>query len=71
MLLLEYVRGPRTCDVDIATAMEPEKKIKKLTCLVGDCNGFIASRIMGVSDSSDLMNEGMPQAINEAAEEWA
>ena len=43
--------------------------VKKLTCLVGDCNGFIASRIVGVSGSSGLMNAGMPQAINEAAED--
>ena len=55
---LEYVRGPRTCDVDIATARVPEKRFKKVTCLVGNCNGFIGSRIMGVSGSSDLMNEG-------------
>ena len=72
---------PRRCSVALRTwarGMIPDGPlvhwhypIKKLTCLVGDCNGFFASRIMGVSGSSDLMNEGMPQAINEAAEEWA
>lgn len=71
MPLLENVRGPRTGPVAIATAMELGKKIKKVTCLVGNCNGFIANRIMGVSQSDKLMNSGlMPAQVDAASEAY-
>jgi len=71
MPLLENVRGPRTGDVAIATAMELGKRLKKTTCLVGNCNGFIANRVMGVSGAAIMVNSGFyPHQIDEAAEEY-
>eukprot|EP00928_Gymnodinium_smaydae_P030371 TRINITY_DN22617_c0_g1_i1.p1 TRINITY_DN22617_c0_g1~~TRINITY_DN22617_c0_g1_i1.p1 ORF type:complete len:396 (-),score=94.19 TRINITY_DN22617_c0_g1_i1:188-1375(-) len=71
MKLLENVRGPRTSDVTIATAMAFGQKLKKVTCLVGNCNGFIANRVMGVSGFGALVNGGiLPQQIDAAAEAY-
>jgi len=71
MKLLENVRGPRTSPRTIATAMEFGKKIKKVTCLVGNCNGFIANRVMGVSRFGELVQDGlMPYQIDAAAEAY-
>merc|ERR1719198_656651 len=69
MKLLENVRGPRTSDRTISTAMAFGKKIGKVTCLVGNCNGFIANRVMGVAGSQKLVGGGlMPHAIDAATE---
>jgi len=71
MKLLENVRGPRTSERTIATAMAFGKKIGKVTCLVGNCNGFIANRVMGVSPSHELIQEGvMHHAQDSAAEAY-
>merc|ERR1719506_2962458 len=71
MKLLENVRGPRTSPSTLATAMAFGKKIKKVTCLVGNCNGFIANRVMGVSGYQDLLQGGiMPHQIDQAAESY-
>merc|ERR1712032_279065 len=57
--------SPRT----IATAMAFGVKIKKVTCLVGNCPGFVANRIMGQSGGQKLMQSGlMPQDIDAASE---
>merc|ERR1719506_2560821 len=69
MKLLENVRGPRTSPTTIATAMAFGTKIKKTTCLVGNCDGFIANRVMGVSGYEDLLQGGlMPHQIDQASE---
>jgi len=69
MRLLENVRGPRTSARTIATAMAFGRKIKKVTCLVGNCDGFIANRVMGVSGWPMLLQTGlMPHEIDAAAE---
>eukprot|EP00440_Ansanella_granifera_P004271 gb/GFBE01004632.1/.p1 GENE.gb/GFBE01004632.1/~~gb/GFBE01004632.1/.p1 ORF type:complete len:708 (+),score=213.02 gb/GFBE01004632.1/:1-2124(+) len=69
MRLLENVRGPRTAPKTIATAMAFGTKLKKVTCLVGNCNGFIANRVMGVSGFGELLQGGLlPYQIDEAAE---
>mmetsp|Transcript_25748 Transcript_25748/g.59546 ORF Transcript_25748/g.59546 Transcript_25748/m.59546 type:complete len:712 (+) Transcript_25748:95-2230(+) len=71
MKLLENVRGPRTSDRTIATAMALGQKIGKVTCLVGNCDWFIANRIIGVSGFSILVNGGLlPHEIDAAAEEY-
>merc|ERR1712151_727149 len=52
-------------------AMEFGKKIGKVTCLVGNCDGFIANRLMGVSGLVDMLQNGlMPYQIDSAAEEY-
>jgi 3-hydroxyacyl-CoA dehydrogenase len=71
MKLLENVRGPRTAPRTIATAMAFGKKLKKITCLVGNCDGFIANRVMGVSGAVGLIQDGlMPHQIDGAAEAY-
>eukprot|EP00933_Yihiella_yeosuensis_P083293 TRINITY_DN9748_c1_g2_i1.p1 TRINITY_DN9748_c1_g2~~TRINITY_DN9748_c1_g2_i1.p1 ORF type:complete len:728 (-),score=193.93 TRINITY_DN9748_c1_g2_i1:222-2282(-) len=71
MRLLENVRGPRTSSKTIATAMAFGTKLKKVTCLVGNCDGFIANRVMGVSGFGNLIQEGlMPHDIDAAAENY-
>ncbi|CAE7191067.1 ehhadh [Symbiodinium pilosum] len=71
MRLLENVRGPRTSPETIATAMAFGSKLKKVTCLVGNCGGFIANRVMGVSGFPYLLHKGLlPHEIDEAAEAY-
>mmetsp|Transcript_22961 Transcript_22961/g.55612 ORF Transcript_22961/g.55612 Transcript_22961/m.55612 type:complete len:700 (-) Transcript_22961:105-2204(-) len=71
MKLLENVRGSKSSARTIATAMAFGKKIKKITCLVGNCPGFVANRVMGVSGAQELLQNGtMPESIDAAAEEF-
>jgi len=71
MRLLENVRGSKTSPSTIATAMAFGVKIKKVTCLVGNCDGFIANRVMGVSGAPALLQGGlMPNQIDGAAEAY-
>jgi len=71
MRLLENVRGSQTSAGTIATAMAFGQKIKKVTCLAGNCDGFIANRVMGVSGSGELLNGGLlPHQVDEASEAY-
>jgi 3-hydroxyacyl-CoA dehydrogenase len=69
MKLLENVKGTKSSPRTVATAMAFGKKLKKVTCLVGNCPGFIANRVMGVSGATKLLHSGvMPHEIDAAAE---
>jgi len=69
MRLLENIRGAKSSDRTIATAMAFGVKIKKVTCLVGNCPGFVANRLMGQSGGQALMQSGIPpQEIDTASE---
>lgn len=69
MKLLENIRGSKSSPRTIATAMAFGVKIKKVTCLVGNCNGFVANRTMSVSGSGLLLHRGtMPYDIDATAE---
>jgi len=46
MRLLEVVRGAKTSNSAIATAMQLAKKIGKIAALVGVCPGFVGNRIL-------------------------
>jgi len=71
MKLLENVRGKKSSQRTIATAMAFGKKLKKVTCLVGNCDGFIANRVMGASGGQSLLHSGtMPYEIDAAAESF-
>eukprot|EP00438_Fugacium_kawagutii_P036591 Skav223943 [mRNA] locus=scaffold1465:385569:403251:+ [translate_table: standard] len=71
MKLLENVRGPRTGAETMSTAMSFGKKLGKVTCLVGNCPGFIANRVMGASGAFQLLAEGVfPYEIDAAAEAY-
>merc|ERR1719506_2288904 len=73
MKLLENVRGSKSSPRTIATAMAFGKKLNKVTCLVGNCPGFIANRVMqhGVDGppGSEIVGKGyMPHEVDAAAE---
>merc|ERR1719210_1415290 len=69
MRLLENVRGAKSSPRTIATAMAFGVKIKKVTCLVGNCPGFVANRVMGQSGSDVLLHRGAsPKDIDAACE---
>jgi len=69
MRLLENIRGAKSSPRTIATAMAFGVKIKKVTCLVGNCPGFVANRVMGQSGGMGLMQSGiMPEDIDAASE---
>eukprot|EP00403_Amphidinium_massartii_P008588 CAMPEP_0178412190 /NCGR_PEP_ID=MMETSP0689_2-20121128/21884_1 /TAXON_ID=160604 /ORGANISM="Amphidinium massartii, Strain CS-259" /LENGTH=685 /DNA_ID=CAMNT_0020033423 /DNA_START=106 /DNA_END=2159 /DNA_ORIENTATION=+ len=69
MKLLENVRGTQTSETTIATAMALGKKIGKVTCLVGNCHGFVANRVMWQSGFMNLVGSGLlPHEIDDAAE---
>jgi 3-hydroxyacyl-CoA dehydrogenase len=46
MKLLEIVRGAKTADDVLATAMAVSKKIKKVAVVAGVCHGFIGNRML-------------------------
>ena len=67
MRLLEVVRGARTSDSVIATAMDLGKKIGKVAVLVRVCDGFVGNRILFArNDQADeLLKAGaLPQQID-------
>lgn len=69
MKLLENVKGKASSPRTVATAMAFGNKLKKVTCLVGNCPGFIANRVMGVSGATKLLQSGvLPHEIDAAAE---
>lgn len=58
MKLQENVRGRKTCDETILTAMKLARKIGKVAVLAGNCDGFIGNRISAVySRECDFMLE--------------
>mmetsp|Transcript_12877 Transcript_12877/g.36659 ORF Transcript_12877/g.36659 Transcript_12877/m.36659 type:complete len:432 (+) Transcript_12877:91-1386(+) len=71
MRLLENVRGAKSSPRTIATAMAFGVKIKKVTCLVGNCPGFVANRVMGQSGADVLLHRGAaPKEIDAACESF-
>merc|ERR1719329_1795455 len=69
MRLLENIKGARSSPRTVATAMAFGVKIKKVTCLVGNCPGFVANRMMGKSGAGSLLQSGLlPADIDAAAE---
>ena len=67
MKLLEVVRGAKTSDSVIATAMQLAKKIGKVAVLVGVCHGFVGNRILAQRqrEANALIMEGaMPWDVD-------
>jgi 3-hydroxyacyl-CoA dehydrogenase len=46
MKLLEIVRGDKSSDTTVATAMAIAKRVNKIAALVGVCNGFVGNRML-------------------------
>jgi 3-hydroxyacyl-CoA dehydrogenase len=60
MKLLEVVRGDKTADDVLATAMAIAKTIKKVAVVAGVCHGFIGNRMLAPRQyqAMDLLMEG-------------
>jgi 3-hydroxyacyl-CoA dehydrogenase len=67
MKLLEIVRGAKTADDVLATAMAISKKIKKVAVVAGVCHGFIGNRMLmprQVEAMKLLMEGATPEQID-------
>ncbi|KAJ9441831.1 Glyoxysomal fatty acid beta-oxidation multifunctional protein MFP-a [Diplonema papillatum] len=71
MKLLENVRGKKTSQRTIATAMAFGKRIGKIAVLVNNCHGFVANRMMAMQGANKLLYSGLlPHVIDNAAENF-
>src|SRR5262249_13013958 len=69
MRLLEIVRGTRTSDEVIATALALAKQLKKVGVVVGNCRGFVGNRMMlpYMQEAQFLLEEGAtPAQVDQA-----
>ncbi|MBD3738098.1 MAG: enoyl-CoA hydratase/isomerase family protein [Pseudomonas balearica] len=69
MRLLEVVRGAKTCDEVLATAMAVGKQLKKVSVVVGVCDGFVGNRMVFQygREAEFLLEEGAtPQQVDGA-----
>src|SRR3546814_238705 len=69
MRLLEVVRGARSSDATIATAMAFARRIGKVAVLAGNSDGFIGNRILRVygREADFLLEEGAtPWQVDDA-----
>ena len=67
MKLLEIVRGEKTADDVLATAMAVSKKIRKIAVIAGVCHGFIGNRMLmprQVEAMKLLMEGATPEQID-------
>ncbi|MCW8128497.1 3-hydroxyacyl-CoA dehydrogenase NAD-binding domain-containing protein [Microbulbifer halophilus] len=73
MKLLEVVRGKRTADDVLATAMKLAKRIGKMPVLSGVCYGFIGNRMLrryGSQAQLCLIEGASPEQVDGAMESW-
>jgi 3-hydroxyacyl-CoA dehydrogenase len=69
MRLLEIVRGAKTSNEIIATALTFAKQVKKVGVLVGNCRGFVGNRMMlpYMREAQFLVEEGAtPSQVDQA-----
>lgn len=69
MRLLEVVRGAKTSDEVLATAMAIGKQLKKVSVVVGVCDGFVGNRMVFQygREAEFLLEEGAtPQQVDAA-----
>jgi 3-hydroxyacyl-CoA dehydrogenase len=69
MRLLEIVRGAKTSNEIIATALTLAKQVKKVGVLVGNCRGFVGNRMMlpYMREAQFLVEEGAtPSQVDQA-----
>lgn len=73
MKLLENVRGERTSPETMATVMELEKKLGKISVLVGNCPRFVGNRMLGpyTMEASFMLEEGaLPHEVDQVLEDF-
>eukprot|EP01102_Stenamoeba_stenopodia_P011805 TRINITY_DN364_c0_g4_i1.p1 TRINITY_DN364_c0_g4~~TRINITY_DN364_c0_g4_i1.p1 ORF type:complete len:617 (+),score=181.91 TRINITY_DN364_c0_g4_i1:68-1852(+) len=67
MRLLEVVRGKQTSPQTISTVMHLGKTIKKVSVLVGNCDGFVGNRMLEgyAKEAGFMLEEGcLPQDVD-------
>ena len=73
MRLLEVVRGAKSSKETIATAMDLGKKLRKVSVLVGNCDGFVGNRMLNpyTREAAFLVEEGAtPSQVDKAIYEF-
>ena len=73
MKLLEIVRGEKTANDVMATALALGKQIKKVAVVSGVCDGFIGNRMLaryGAAAHALVVAGGAPQQIDKAMERF-
>ena len=73
MKLLEIVRGEKTANDVMATALALGKQIKKVAVVSGVCDGFIGNRMLaryGAAAHAMVVAGGAPQQIDKAMERF-
>jgi 3-hydroxyacyl-CoA dehydrogenase len=73
MKLLEIVRGEKTANDVMATALALGKTIKKVAVVSGVCDGFIGNRMLaryGAAANAMVMAGGAPQLVDKAMERF-
>lgn len=73
MKLVEVIRGPRTSDVTVATAVAHVKKLGKYPVVIQDGPGFLVNRLLFpyMNEALVLLAEGVPlESIEKAAKKF-
>lgn len=73
MRLLEIVRGDRTADDVIATALALAKRLRKVGVVVGNCFGFVGNRMLygyGRENQLLLLEGAAPETIDRVLTDW-
>jgi 3-hydroxyacyl-CoA dehydrogenase len=73
MRLLEIVRGAKTSDGTLITALKLAKKLGKIGVVSGVCDGFIGNRMVEryLQQAFFLLDEGaLPQQVDKALQDW-
>ena len=73
MRLLEVVRGKRTADDVLVTAMALARRIKKTAVIAGVCDGFIGNRMIapyGQAAHDMLLAGASPEQVDKALEQF-
>ena len=67
MMLVEIIKGEKTGDAALATALDFVRLIKKTPIVVNDCRGFFANRCVGnyLREAHLMLMEGVPPAMIE------
>lgn len=69
MRLLEIVRGAKTAEIALATALDAARKIRKVPVVSGVCHGFIGNRMLkgyGREAGLCMMEGAAPEAVDKA-----
>lgn len=73
MRLLEIVRGGKTADDVVATALALAKRLRKVGVVVGNCFGFVGNRMLysyGRENQLLLLEGAAPEMVDRVLTDW-